>query len=117
MNLTSIAVFAAVALCAVPAAARAEDMNVNLTTSAKPKSVPPIKCSAVEMMINGNCNLAMAKALRKRGDLQQRTGELIADGKCDEALKDSLREGDFAMADKVKEMCAALYPPAAASAP
>lgn len=105
-----LAIFVAVALLA--GTARAEDMNVNLTTATKPKSVPPIKCSAVELMINGNCNLAMAKALRKRGELQRRTGQLIADGKCDEALKDSLREGDFATADKVKEMCAALYPPA-----
>lgn len=88
--------------------ARAEDVNV--TVGPKSMNPPPIKCGYFTAMTVG-CEGAMAQALKKRGELQQETGQLIADGRCDEAMKAALREGDFGMAQKVKDMCAALYPP------
>ena len=94
---------------AAPASAVAEDMNDNVQSG--PKNVPPVKCGYVTAMMVG-CEGAIASALKRRGELQEATGQLIADGKCDEAMKLSLRQGDYGMAEKVRDMCATLYPAA-----
>lgn len=37
----------------------------------------------------------------------KKAGNLLADGKCDEALQLALRAGDFRLAERVKQMCPA----------
>jgi hypothetical protein len=66
------------------------------------KSVKPVPCSKWDAMgAPGNyCDARLAAANHKA------VGELIAGGKCDDALKAALGTGDLAFAREVRDFCA-----------
>lgn len=67
------------------------------------RDVPPVRCSAFDKLTGSvaYCGAREVAANRKA------VGELMAAGKCDEALRGALGTGDLAFAREVRDFCAA----------
>lgn len=84
------------------------DVNVNNQTT-------PAHCGAIDAYYFG-CSLAKSAEAKKREKERQEIGALMADGKCDDAERVALRDGDFDTAQRVKTLCPSSPPPAVTAA-
>lgn len=102
-----------IALIFAAALASGDSSNVNVTIQ---PTGPAYHCTVIEVLAN-NCMLSQAAAYRERNKERKAVGELLADGKCDEAMRLALRASDFGMARQVKELCVAPEKPASPAPP
>jgi hypothetical protein len=66
------------------------------------RDVPPTKCTRMDLLTSSNPSFCPA---REVGANRKVVGDLVAQGKCDEALKGALGTGDLQFARDVRDFC------------